>query len=218
MLSGRIIRLLTFVNSSFIILFNFRRKYRSFSSLKSLKDHLLESGFPFGMPLSLDLGCGKSINNFFLAQECLGVDNNKSMESARIKFCDLTFSGLPFDDHSLDYITAFDLLEHIPRSVFDNLSATTAYPLIRLLNECYRCLKPGGVAMFVTPTFPSLASLQDPTHVNYITEDTIPLYFCQPNPAATNIGYGYNGKFDLVLQCWVSDAKTCTIIRSVHPR
>lgn len=52
---------------------------------------------------------------------------------------------------------------------------------VELMKEIYRVLKPGGLFFRQTPAFPAKEALQDPTHVNIITEDTMAFFFCQPD-------------------------------------
>lgn len=73
------------------------------------------------------------------------------------------------------------------------------FPFISLMSEVCRVLKPGGMFFSPTPAFPSPLAFQDPTHVNVITEETLPKYFSGPLWAS---GYGFEGQFDLVKQVW----------------
>lgn len=45
------------------------------------------------------------------------------------------------------------------------------------MNEVHRVLKPNGIFLHQTPAYPSTVAFRDPTHVNIITEETIPHYF-----------------------------------------
>lgn len=92
-----------------------------------------------------------------------------------VRKCRLGFEPLPFEDGSLDYLTAYDLLEHIPR--YAELPEHGNAPFIYLMNECYRVLKPGGRFPSFTPIYPYLGAFQDPTHNNIMTMDTLKLYF-----------------------------------------
>ena len=67
--------------------------------------------------------------------------------------------------------------------------------------------------MHSTPAFPSKEVFQDPTHVNIITEDTLPLYFCEPCNWAK--GYGFNGSFELIEQRWVYSEWLVGIMRAL---
>ena len=95
---------------------------------------------------------------------------------SKIFRCKLGFERIPFDDNSFDYITAYDLIEHIPR-YSDSENSNT--PFIQLMNECYRVLKKDGIFLSMTPVYPYLGAFQDPTHNNIITVDTFKHYFSE---------------------------------------
>jgi SAM-dependent methyltransferase len=120
------------------------------------------------MTKSLDLGSGPSPKNPFGADEVVGVDV-ASLGPAVIP-CRLGFEPLPFEDSSYDYCSAFDLLEHIPRvgGMPPNYN-----PFIYLMNEIWRILKNNGRFYAQTPAYPYPTAFSDPTHVNYITSDTL---------------------------------------------
>jgi SAM-dependent methyltransferase len=86
---------------------------------------------------------------------------------------------------------------------------------IELVNEIHRVLKNGGYFLHVTPAYPSKEAFQDPTHVNIITEDTFPFYFCQPELFAAKVGYGYTGNFELVGQVWVRASWLASLMKAV---
>lgn len=81
---------------------------------------------------TLHLGCGP--------YPILGWLNLDYVEHTKgVVFCDLT-KKLPIPDESLDAVFSEHFIEHIS---FQDGS--------RLLTECFRCLKPGGVLRIVTP-------------------------------------------------------------------
>jgi len=123
--------------------------------------------------VSVDLGCGTKPRNPFDAYKAIGIDIN---DTPGIIKADLVLGGIPLDDKSIDYVTAYEFIEHIPRFILKSNNAS-ANPFICLMNEVYRVLKPGGLFLSQTPAFPSKSAFQDPTHVNIITEDTFPVYF-----------------------------------------
>ena len=152
---------------------------------------------------SLDIGCGRNIKNPFNAKEYKGID---LIEESNVIKHDVIASPLPFKDNSYEFCTAFDFLEHVPRVLIKDNS--TYFPFIELLNDIYRVLKPNGYFLHITPAFPSKLAYQDPTHVNIITEDTFPKYFCAnknkgKKPKASM--YGFNGNFTLIKQGWYKD-------------
>jgi len=115
---------------------------------------------------------------------------------------------LPFDTLSLQAITAYDVLEHIPRAALgmpndaeDGEGSAMRFPFIELMNEIHRCLKADGLFFAAFPCYPWPMAFQDPTHVNIMAEDTIRLYFCGENPWARI--YGFNGRFRLLDEGWI---------------
>jgi SAM-dependent methyltransferase len=152
----------------------------------------------------LDLGSGARPSNPFKCKTLIASDVNPSavdVEDLNFSFVQITdISNIPLADKSVDTVSAFDLLEHIPRSWPSN-SGEYRNPFIEIMNEIHRVLKPGGVFLAVTPAFPSPQAFQDPTHVNIISEETIS-YFDE-NAWATTLGYGYTGRFSKVHQSWL---------------
>ena len=121
-------------------------------------------------------------------------------KSKNVIYADLSSGLLPFENEMFDYVTAYDVLEHIQRVVLVN--GETNFPFISLINEIFRVLKPGGMFFCVQPCYPAKQAFQDPTHVNIMTEDTLYLYFCEP---AWGRIYGYNGSFELIKDGWLGD-------------
>ena len=164
-----------------------------------------------GSSVSLDLGCGRRPRNPFDADVLNGVDisadlpDNASVNE--IKQADLTLDPIPYPSGQCDYVTAFDFIEHLPRQVtiFRNAKpaglphAASRLPFIEIMNEIYRVLNPGGLFLSVTPAWPFPDAFKDPTHVNFITYDTFPSYFC-----GNSMGrYGFEGNFNLIKQGWL---------------
>jgi SAM-dependent methyltransferase len=149
----------------------------------------------------LDLGSGARPSNPFKCKTLIASDVNPSavgVEDLNFSFVQITdISNIPLADKSVDTVSAFDLLEHIPRYKY----TWSWNPFIEIMNEIYRVLKPGGIFLAVTPAFPSPQAFQDPTHVNIISEETIS-YFDE-NAWATTLSYGYVGRFSKVHQSWL---------------
>jgi len=144
-----------------------------------------------GSSQSLDLGCGKTPRNPFLAQTVFGVDIRPDAE-CHVLQADLTQAAIPFDDASMDFITAFDFIEHVPRVVY---LPAIRYPFIELMNEIHRVLKPNGLYLSQTPILPFSACFTDPTHVNPITSETFSLYF--DDTRRWGQMYGFRGAFSV---------------------
>jgi len=158
--------------------------------------------FKFVSKFHVDLGSGNKIRNPFNSSRVTGSDYklpaNKDSDSDFYVF-DLT-KDFPFRNNSVSSFSAFDVIEHIPR--WERISnKKMRFPLINFMNEVNRCLMTGGYFYAVTPAFPSAAAFQDPTHVNFITEETIK-YFSEAG-WANNLDYEYSGNFKIVHQSWV---------------
>lgn len=162
--------------------------------------------------LSLDLGCGEEPRNPFGAAKTYGVDIRNGLGDM-IKGANLALEPIPFASNTFTFCTAYDFIEHIPRVAI--YEGKARFCLVELMNEIYRVLKDGGYFLHSTPAYPSKEAFQDPTHVNYITEETMPYYFCLPDLYAKKVGYGYTGQFELVAQVWVGDAWLVSLLKAV---
>jgi SAM-dependent methyltransferase len=159
---------------------------------KSMKDRAFD--------LVVDFGCGSIPRNPLGGKKLIGADLAKNapfQTSDAIEYRQITpGSSLPFDDNSLDAITGFDVIEHLPRQS----SGAEGNAFIDTMNEFYRALKPGGILLAVTPCYPSFAAFMDPTHVNFITPGTHK-YFSDDN-FAKSLGYGFSGEFKTLSAGW----------------
>jgi len=160
-----------------------------------------DRGFSSGV--ALDLGAGSSPRNPLRAAElfALDVSPNDSPPCPWISriTCDVVVTPLPFDNQVIDFVYAFDFLEHIPRLVYNNYVAS--YPFIGLMNEVHRVLRPGGIFIAVTPAYPREGAFVDPTHVNFISRGTVS-YFSD-EVLARKLGYGFKGDFRTIHNDWL---------------
>lgn len=147
------------------------------------------------MTRSLDIGCGREPKNCFGASELYGIDVFDE-EEKNIVSRDLFKEPIPFDQNYFDYVTAFDFIEHVPRVIYCPLMR---FSFVELMNEVYRVLKPGGRFLSFTPGYPAESAFTDPTHVNFVTLSTFPIYF-GPNPLARM--YGFHGSFFVERNDW----------------
>jgi len=149
----------------------------------------------------VDLGSGNSPRDPFKTLNLIPTDLLElKRQDVNPLILDLT-RKLPFEDNSVWSFSAFDVLEHIPRwERIDN--HIQIYPFVQLMSEIYRCLKPEGYFLAVTPAFPSSAVFQDPTHVNFISEETIK-YFSGKKPWASELGYEFTGQFKVIKNEWL---------------
>ena len=55
---------------------------------------------------------------------------------------------------------------------------------------------------------------KDSIDVNIITENTFPSYFCNPDPDAKKLGYGFTGDFELLDQRWLHNTWLVGLLRA----
>jgi SAM-dependent methyltransferase len=143
---------------------------------------------------TLDLGCGLNPQNPFHAEQIFGIDIRDN-PSTFIKSADLAVEPIPFEDNTFDFITAFDIIEHIPKVIY---LPNRRFPFVELMNEVWRTLKPNGYFLSHTPVYPYSAIFGDPTHVSVLTHETFTGYFDDVSRNAAM--YGFKGSFKVVSQ------------------
>ncbi len=95
----------------------------------------------------LDVGCGRGefLEAFTeLGFKVSGVDISPSLENLEKNFnvsqCDFEKDSLPYNENSFDFLFSKSVVEHLH------------YPE-KLVDECFRILKPGGKAIFMCPSW-----------------------------------------------------------------
>ena len=187
---------------------NLRKRYKI---IKNVEEFIYKNKLFFdNNSCGLDLGCGVNPRNIFNIENMYGVDI-RSNNLDFVREANLSIDKIPFEENTFDFCTAFDFLEHIPRQLYVGNKSTL--PFINLMNEIHRVLKPNGYFLHSTPGYPSKQVFQDPTHVNFITEDTFPHYFCSNIHNETSMEgvrdsaeasiYGFNGNFIYIDQAWI---------------
>lgn len=156
---------------------------------------------------TLDLGCGTIPRNPFQANTQWGIDIREDLDR-KIKSVDLTIKPIPFEASTFDYITAYDFIEHVPRIIY---APDCRFPFIQLMDEIWRTLKVGGIFFSFTPVYPFKTAFNDPTHVNYITEETFD-YFNDGTRLASM--YGFSGAFK-VLEQYRTNTHLISILQKV---
>jgi 2-polyprenyl-3-methyl-5-hydroxy-6-metoxy-1,4-benzoquinol methylase len=113
----------------------------------------------------LDVGCGRGeyLKTFArLGFEVSGVDSAPSARDmapgVRVDIVNIEAERLPFPDASFDYIYSKSIIEHLQQPS-------------RMLHECFRVLRPGGVAAIMTPSWRHQWRVfyEDYTHVSPFT-------------------------------------------------
>ena len=141
----------------------------------------------------LDLGCGEIPRNPYSRAQLCGVDVRPiAAQGFEYKVANLFVDPIPYGDDSFGSVSAYDFIEHVPRLLATADGRNTTFPFIRLMNEIWRVLAPGGRFYALTPAYPNAEAFTDPTHVNVITEQTH-TYFCGEEPLGRM--YGFNGAF-----------------------
>ena len=137
-------------------------------------------------PVVVDLGCG------FRKNGNVGIDVTAKGTDADL-VCRLGFEPIPLDDGSADEVFCRDFLEHLPKGVYSAREGRMVYPIIFLMNEVWRILRPGGVFTSFTPCYPNVEVHQDPTHLSVWTLKSMD-YFCGKYPVAQV--YGVQARFE----------------------
>jgi SAM-dependent methyltransferase len=150
----------------------------------------------------LDLGCGKFPRNPYDRAKLCGIDIRGLVPTEGFDFrpANLALEPIPYGDDVFGSVSAFDFIEHVPRLLASADGTQTFFPFVRLMNEVWRVLAPGGRFYALTPTWPSPDVFVDPTHVNVITERTHE-YFCGDKPLGRM--YGFDGHFVARRAEWV---------------
>ncbi len=149
----------------------------------------------------LDLGCGQSPRNPYQRTQLCGVDVRALQATPEFDYrtANLAIEPIPFPDNYFGSVSAFDFIEHVPRILATANPPGTCFPFVRLMNEVWRVLAPGGRFYALTPAYPHWEAFTDPTHVNIITARTHE-YFCGREPLGRM--YGFIGTFRALNVRW----------------
>jgi SAM-dependent methyltransferase len=104
----------------------------------------------------VDLGCGEKKRD-----GTIGVDFNQRTNPDIVH--DLNIFPYPFKDSSIDMVYLDNTLEHLD-------------DVIKVMEEVYRILKPGGKAKIITPYFRSVWGFLDPTHKHFFAVNSFSFY------------------------------------------
>lgn len=142
-----------------------------------------------GESVVVDLGCG------FRKAGNIGIDATPANTDADL-ICLLGFDPLPFANGVVDEVVCRDFLEHIPKAVYLESKGRFHYPVMYLMDEIWRVLRPGGIFRSWTPMYPHPEVFQDPTHLSAWTIKSMD-YFCGVYAGAKRI-YGIQSCFEKI--------------------
>jgi predicted SAM-dependent methyltransferase len=127
----------------------------------------------------INLGCGQVKLDGYI-----NIDNNPDMKPDLL--CNV-IEGFPFfEDGIIEEVRAYDFLEHIP----------AGKSVIKVMEEIYRVLKPGGKFESSTPDAQyGQAAFQDPTHISFWVQNSW-LYY---SDRAYSSLYGIKAHFKIQL-------------------
>jgi SAM-dependent methyltransferase len=110
-----------------------------------------------GAPM-LDLGGAFNSPAGYIRLDKVGGDLNYDLEKR-----------IPFPTNSVGVVRAYDFLEHVHNPV-------------KMMNEIYRVLVPGGWLLASVPSTDGRGAFQDPTHVSFWNENSF-WYYTDPDKA-----------------------------------
>ncbi len=107
----------------------------------------------------LDIGCGCN-----KTADAIGLDHHPGSDADVL--ADFEQGFFPFADASFDRVICSHVIEHVRSPV-------------RLMEECWRVLRPGGTLLVKTPHYTHWTSWGDPTHYHHFGSHAL-RHFCQP--------------------------------------
>ena len=109
--------------------------------------------------MKINLGCGTDIRPTYVNVDKVRLTGVNVVH-------DLSLIPLPFADDCAEEVLCIHVIEHIT-------------PLVPLLKDIHRVLKPGGRAVFHVPHFTSVSMFEDPTHRNFFACGTFTFFTVQ---------------------------------------
>lgn len=95
--------------------------------------------------MRLNLGCSNAhVSGYLNVDICPPADI----------IADLSRAPWPWEDSTIEFIRAHDVIEHLPNK-------------IQTMNEIWRALQPEGKVEIIVPTTDGPGAFQDPTHVSF---------------------------------------------------
>lgn len=135
--------------------------------------------------IRVDLGTTDTLPAGF--NRFVDIVKNPNVPPDQMVVADLT-KKWPFEDNSVDYFRANDIIEHLPDKIFT-------------MNEFYRCLKTGGTVEIFVPTIHGVGFISDPQHCSFWSRASFD-YFTTGTPEFNRFAkqYGITGKFAVIAE------------------
>lgn len=107
-----------------------------------------------------------------------GDRNFDIVEYPRVEKCHLGFEAIPVETETVDLVTAWDLLEHIPKAYHwkDDNGWNTIYPLLFLIEEVWRILKVKGIFQINSPVVGQYPMFAPYNHVTQLEPHTFNIF------------------------------------------
>lgn len=137
---------------------------------------------------TLDVGCGLS-----KAEGAVGIDMH-SLPGVDVVH-DLNAFPWPFPDGEFDEILMHDIIEHLNDT-------------LKVMEECYRLLKPGGLLKIRVVPYNHRYAYSDPTHVKFFTTVTWDFF------TGVRRTYYTQAQYQMVSMTFTYDAYARSIFRS----
>ena len=154
--------------------------------------------------MRIDIGCGQNKQPGYI-----GIDVAGDADIIH----DLDVYPWPFEDNSIDVVFCSHYLEH-------------SKEITKFMDECYRIMKPEAQMTIISPYYSSVRAMQDPFHINFISEMTFLYYnkkWREDNKLDhykikknTNFNYSYGYAFHPNWQTRSEEARNFALIHYIN--
>lgn len=148
------------------------------------------------------MGMDRILNHIWTAKDGkalnLGAGNKKIEGAVALDYphWDADKDAIPYDDESVEAIYAFHFLEHCADPV-------------KVLLECQRVLKPGGVIYICVPYYNSQMAAHDLDHKHKFCEETWKTLFACPYYNKNKVDWKLHVNFNLI--CGAVERNLCLL-------